>query len=217
MEILFDPINFLLIVAAITVLLWLKSVLGQRTGFERSEKQIEILPPNPKPQTRQKQTAKIIEVDWNKDLDPLASTGLDELKKIQPDFDVRHFLNGAKTAHEIILVAFAQGDKNSLKPLLNKSVFDAFESAIDKIQKTEGTKSFKFIGIKAAKIKSIEIDKKIISVGVNFESEIVSGEEKAVTTQNEYWVFEKELSSEDPNWKLASTDDPKTVSSDNPL
>ena len=215
MEILFDPINFLLIVAAITVLLWLKSVLGQRTGFERSEKQIEILPPSPKPQTQQIPAAKVIEVDWNKDIDPMASTDLEELKKIQPDFDVRHFLNGAKAAHEIILVAFAKGDKKSLQPLLNKSVFNSFESAIDDNQKIERANPFKFVGVKTAKITTIEIDKKIISIGVSFESEIVSGEEKAVTTQNEYWVFEKELSSENPNWKLASTDDPRGVSSEN--
>ena len=88
MEILFDPINLLLLVAAVTVLMWLKSVLGQRTGFERSEKQIEILPPDPKPQTQKTQSAKVIEVDWNKDIEPLASTSLGELKKYQPD--LRH-------------------------------------------------------------------------------------------------------------------------------
>lgn len=214
MEILFDPINFLLIVAAITVLLWLKSVLGQRTGFERSEKQIEILPPNPKPLVQQKPTAKVIEVDWNKDLASSASSGLDELLNIQPDFDVRHFLNGAKAAHEIILVAFANGDKKTLKPLLNKSVLDSFVSAIDENQKVERTNPFKFVGVKTAKITAIGIEKKIVSIGVNFESEIVSGNEKAVTTQNEYWVFERELSSENPNWKLASTDDPTPGSSE---
>lgn len=207
MEILFDPINLLLVVAAITILVWLKSVLGQRTGFERSDKQIEILDPKPKPQIQQKQTAKVIEVDWHKDIELSASTNLDELKKIQPDFDVLHFLTGAKAAHEMILVAFAQGDKKSLKPLLNKSVFDSFQNAIDENKKTGASIPFKFVGVKTAKITMISVDKKTASIGVNYESEIVSGEEKAVSSQIENWVFEKELNSKDPNWKLASTDD----------
>ncbi len=214
MQILFDPINLLLLVAAITVLLWLKSVLGQRTGFEKSEKQTEILDPKPKPQIQQKQTAKVIEVDWHKDIELSASTSLDELKKIQPDFDVQHFLNGAKAAHEMILVAFTQGDRTTLKPLLNKAVFDSFQNAIIESQKMGNSIPFRFVGVKTAKITMISIDKKSASIGVNFESEIVCGDEKAVTNQIEHWVFERELNSKDPNWRLASTDDSAIASSE---
>ena len=207
MEIFFDPINLVLLVAAITVLLWLKSVLGQRTGLERSEKQIEILPPNPKLQTLKTPEAKVIEVDFRNDFEPSALSNLKDLKKIQPDFDVRHFMDGAKAAHEMIMIAFAGGDKKSLKPLLNKTVFNSFENAIDENQKNDKSQLFRFVGLKVAKIAAITIEKKSVSIGVNFESEIISRQETSISTQREHWTFERELDAVDPNWKLAATDD----------
>lgn len=210
MNIFSDPINLLLMVAAITILLWLRSVLGRRGGFERNEKPLESLPSNPKPSVQLGQTARISDADLSSFFEPgiSKSAGFETVRKLQPDFDAGHFLAGAKTAHEMILVAFAEGDKKAMKPLLNKSVFDSFENAINENQKAGQAKLFKFVGVKNAKIANVEIEKKMISIGVNFESDIISGEEKSVSTQKEHWVFEKELNSKDPNWKLAATQDP---------
>lgn len=207
MEILFDPLNLVLLVAAVTVLLWLKSVLGQRTGFERTTKQIDILPPTSAPQTLKVAEAKVIEVDFSKDFEPSAFSSFKELKKAQPDFDIRHFMDGAKAAHEMIMIAFAEGNKKPLKPLLSKAVLSSFESAIDENQKNGKTQLFTFVGLKTAKISGITVNQKSTSIGVNFESEIISAGEISITTQKEQWTFERDLNAVDPNWKLSATDD----------
>ena len=224
MEVLFDPINFILLIAAITILWWLKSVLGQRTGLERTSKQIEIIPPNSKLNTQQDRPIKTIAEDWTQYAEPgsTLSSGLETLRKVQPEFSLRHFLDGAKSAHEMILVAFSKGDKKSLKPLLSQAVYDSFERAIDSDNAARNTKIFKFVGINSAKLYSAEVEKKSMALGIKFESEIisatlnenkevVSGDEKAVSTLKECWIFERDLNSKDPNWVLAATQDSTAI------
>ena len=225
MDILFDPINFILLIAAISIFWWLKSVLGQRTGLERSTKQIEILPPISKQSLEQTQPAKIVNENWQNIAEPGSdlALGLDSIRKAEPEFNANHFLEGAKQAHEMILVAFAQGDKKALKPLLSKAVFDSFEKAIEGDRKLGNSNIFKFVSVISAKIMSAEIQNNVAAIGMKFESEIVSatlnsnkeviaGDDKTVSIVKEHWVFEREIGKKDPNWKLAATNDsPSTM------
>jgi predicted lipid-binding transport protein (Tim44 family) len=221
MELLFDPINFLLLIATITILWWLKSVLGQRTGFERPPNPIEIIPPTTKTTSAQNQADVVSIQNWDR-YAPAGTElyeGLSTLKKSKPGFNIEHFLDGAKSAHEIILVAFAQSDKKTLKPLLSKAVYDSFEKIIDENKASGNTNIFKFVGINSAKLHSVEIEKQNLIMGVKFESqiisatlnakkEIVSGDEKTVSSLKEVWTFERDLNSKDPNWILVATQDP---------
>ncbi len=224
MEVLFDPINFILLIAAVTVLWWLKSVLGQRTGFERTSKEIEIIPPNTKLNTAPDRPTKTITEDWAQYAAPgsTLSAGLETLRTVQPEFSIKHFLDGAKSAHEMILVAFSKGDKKTLKPLLSQAVYNSFEKAIDEDNAARNTKIFKFVGINSAKLYSADVEKKTMALGILFESEIisatlnvnkevVSGDEKAVSGLKEYWIFERDLNSKDPNWILAATQDSEEI------
>jgi predicted lipid-binding transport protein (Tim44 family) len=221
MEILFDPINFLLLIAAITIMWWLRSVLGQRTGLERSSNPIELIPPAPKAVATQNNADVISIQNWERYAQPGTALfeGLAALKKIKPDFNIEHFLEGAKSAHEIILVAFAQSDKKTLKPLLSRPVFDSFEKIIDENKAAGNTSVFKFVGINSAKLNSAEIEKNALIMGVKFETqiisatlnanrELVSGDEKIVSTLREVWTFERDIDSKDPNWILVATQDP---------
>ena len=220
MDVLFDPINFILLIAAISIFWWLRSVLGKRTGLERSTKQIEILPPISKQSLEQTNPAKIISENWQNIAEPGSdlALGLDSICEAEPEFNANHFLEGAKQAHEMILVAFAQGDKKALKPLLSKAVFDSFEKAIDSDRKLGNSNIFKFVSVISAKIMSAEIQNNVAAIGMKFESEIVSatlnsnkeviaGDDKTVSIVKEHWVFEREIGKKDPNWKLAATND----------
>lgn len=221
MEILFDPINFLLLIAAITILWWLRSVLGQRTGLERPPNPIEIIPPSTTSASPKTQTAAAKPEEWEHLAEPGTSlyNGLADIKKQKPDFSIEHFLSGAKSAHEIILVAFAKGDKKTLKPLLSKAVYDSFEKIIDENRASGNTNVFRFVGINLAKLHSAELEKQTLVMGVKFESEIISatlnsknelisGDEKTVSVLKEVWTFERDLNSKDPNWLLVATQDP---------
>ena len=47
-----------------------------------------------------------------------------------PSFNPKEFINGAKLAYEMIVVAFADGDRKTLKNLLSREVYEGFDAAI---------------------------------------------------------------------------------------
>lgn len=213
-----DPL-IIVLTAIIVVIFWrLKSVLGQRTGFERPPAaetpvlQSEIIdlkanPESPKP----------IWQDYAEQGTPLA-LGLEKISQAHADFDVAEFLSGAKAAYEMILIDFAKGDKSRLKPLLSSEVAQDFFAAIDAHKSKGETKSFHFVGVKKAKLLSADIQGNVAKLDVAFESEVIAatldragkvidGDKIAIKQTTDTWTFEREISSRDPNWKLAATSD----------
>src|SRR6058998_224055 len=74
-----------------------------------------------------------------------------------PSFDPRHFLTGARAAYEMIVTAYAQGDRRTLKNLLSKEVYDGFEAAI-KDREARGEKAeTRFVSIEKADITGAEV------------------------------------------------------------
>ena len=66
------------------------------------------------------------------------------------------FIEGAKIAYEKIIVAFAKGEKNILKPLLGKKMYKNFSDEIDKRNKENLKSELTFIGVKSAEIKILK-------------------------------------------------------------
>lgn len=220
MSLNFDPTNLVLIVAAIMVFWKLKSVLGQRTGFERPPT-MPVVNPEPnsnvinlKPNPNKSQP---IWTNYADEGSALAK-GLDAISEVQKDFDVAEFLAGAKSAYEMILTDFAKGDKQGLRPLVSVPVYESFAAAIDQNKQNSETKIFQFVGFKSAKLQSAVIEAKRVTIEVHFNSEMItatqdnsgktiSGDNNAIIEVAETWTFEREVSSRDPNWKLVATSD----------
>ncbi len=216
----FDPTNLVLIIAAIMVFWKLKSVLGQRNGFERpptmpvatpeANSNVIDLKPNP---TKNEPIWKTHAEEGS----TLAS-GLEAIATVQKDFSVPEFLSGAKSAYEMILSDYANGDKLGLKPLLSPSVFENFAVAIDQHKAAGETKLFQFVGLKSSKLINATMKGKRAAIEVMFVSEMISatldkngntieGDTKAISDVSESWTFERDVSSRDPNWKLVATSD----------
>ena len=126
------------------------------------------------------------------------------------------FLNGAKEAYEMIVTSFAKGDKNVLKPLLNKEIFQNFSDEIDYRKKENVKSELTFVGIKSAKIKNFEKKDNIYTFTVDFVSEIIAckkdknnkvieGNPDIIKTVNDIWKFSKNMWSNNPNWYLVET------------
>jgi predicted lipid-binding transport protein (Tim44 family) len=215
-----DPINIILLAAAVIIFWKLKSVLGQRTGVERPPFQTPV---KPQPNLRVIENPEFIppspvwqgHAEENSDL----AKGLDAIAKQQKDFSVTAFMAGAKGAHEMILEAYAKGDKAALKPLLSKNVYENFLQYIEDAKKKGQNKVFQFVGLKSAKIKSATLEGTRAAIAVLFISETISalvdkdgstveGDAKSVVETTDYWTFERDLTSSDPNWKLVAADDP---------
>ena len=174
------------------IFLRLRGILGKRTGFS------EKLSTDFK-QEIQKETI-------NKNLE---NQTFDDSAKLE-------FLNGAKEAYEMIVTSFAKGDKNILKPLLHKKIYQNFSDAIDNRKKENIKSELTFIGVKSAKIKNFEKKDNIYTFTVDFVSEIITckknknnkvieGDPDIIKTVNDIWKFSKNMWSNNPNWYLVET------------
>ena len=231
----FDIYTIIFLALAVFIFLRLRSVLGQRTGRERppydpyaardkvrpaTEKVISL--PNrstdaaPKPveasSTPPAERWKGVAAAGS----PVA-TGLDAIAAAEPEFDATHFIAGARAAYEMIVTAFAEGDKRSLKNLLSREVYEGFETAINNREKKGHKVETRFVSIDTADITGAEMRNRTAQVTVRFVSKLISatrdaqgvvveGNADKVTDVTDVWTFARDISSRDPNWKLVATE-----------
>ena len=185
----FDIIIFAVI--AVFIIYRLRSVLGKRTGFQKKPNQQQFVKKQPKqPQT---ETPQLRENEQK----------LETIYKSTNFFDHKVFLEGAKNAFEIIITAFNQGDKNTLKGLVSKDVYSAFESAINDGLNNPNSQFYSLVvdGIDDARVENGKI-----TIAVNFISEqILSDNDEDIVKNKDTWVFEKPENSSGPAWILIST------------
>jgi len=135
----------------------------------------------------------------------------------RPDFDAKHFLTGARAAYEMIVNAYAEGDRRTLKNLLSREVYDGFEAAINEREKRGDTVESRFVSIDNAEITAAEVRGRNLQATVRFQSKLVSvtrdkagavidGNAEKVTDVTDVWTFARDVSSRDPNWKLVATE-----------
>jgi predicted lipid-binding transport protein (Tim44 family) len=235
MKDVFDIYTIIFLALAVFIFLRLRSVLGQRTGRERppydpyaarepvrpATDKVVTLPTRTAPDTAaQTPVAPADPIERWKGValpgSPVAN-GLDAILAAAPDFDVKHFLTGARAAYEMIVNAFAEGDRRTLKNLLSREVYDGFEAAIDEREKRGDTVESKFVSIDNAEITAAEVrgrniqatvrfQSKLISVTRNKEGNVIDGNAEKVTDVTDVWTFARDVSSRDPNWKLVATE-----------
>ena len=174
------------------IFLRLRGILGKRTGF------------NEKLSTNFKQEFQKEVIKKN-----LKNQTFDDSAKLE-------FLNGAKEAYEMIVTSFAKGDKNILKPLLHKKIYQNFSDVIDNRKKENIKSELTFVGVKSAKIKNFEKKDNIYTFTVDFVSEIITckkdknnkvieGNPDIIKIVNDIWKFSKNMWSNNPNWYLVET------------
>jgi predicted lipid-binding transport protein (Tim44 family) len=234
MDEFFDIPTLIVIGLAIVVLYRLRQVLGTRTGRERTplERQREAAAPKPGEENvvqirprpvaptnedLERQQRKLeAEVTMFAHGDDKVAAGLKAIAEADPGFSPKSFMEGAKSAYEMIVTAFAAGDRQTLRNLLEKDVFDGFEKVI-KDREAAGRKvDFTFVGLPKIEISEAELDKRNANVTIRFHAEVVSatrdkdgtlieGNADQVTNIADEWTFARSPKSRDPNWKLVAT------------
>lgn len=189
-------------VLAGVVLYQLYSVLGRRVGRQ---------PENEKPvQRTASATADRPVLEDGPDEAPL--TGLAAVRSRDPSFNVTHFLNGSKTAYEMIVRAFAAGDRAALQDLLAPNVLAGFVSVIDQRAAEGRSEEVEFIQAPRADLESIDLNGNLVTARVRFLAEFRSRtkgpEGEAVDDRRtaEIWTFTRMLTNPDPNWILVRVD-----------
>lgn len=155
--------------------------------------------------------------------DPAVTAGLLEIAKFDPALDPESFVGGAGRAYEMIVSAFAEGNRKALKDLLSKDVYDGFTAAIAEREARGETIDQQFVGIKKAEIVEAELKNGVASVTVRFVSElisatrdkageVISGDAQKIKDVTDIWTFSRDISSakarSNPNWRLVATQAP---------
>lgn len=178
------------------VLFRLYTTLGRRTGAER--------PSEPRPAPAQGQLPRE-PIGLQQTQAPASSgpagEGLGAIMRVDPSFDVEHFLTGARTAYEFIVNAFSQGDRDALSEILTPRVFESYSAAIDAREKT-GEPGPELVRLKNAEIVDADLSGDTARIAIRFEAELAEGAH-GVRDARERWTFERDVRSNDPNWRLA--------------
>jgi predicted lipid-binding transport protein (Tim44 family) len=234
MQNVFDIYTIIFLALAVFIFLRLRSVLGQRTGRERppydpysARDGIRTAPgdkvvalPGRAPDAAQKSIDPVDTADRWKGVAEQGSAlaaGLDAIDREEGGFDPKHFLVGARAAYEMIVTAYAAGDRRQLKNLLSREVYDGFDAAIRDREQRGETVETRFVSIDGADITGAEMRGKTAQITVRFVSQLVSvtrdragavidGNPDKVTDVTDVWTFARDISSRDPNWKLVATE-----------
>ncbi len=207
---------------AIFLILRLKNVLGTREGFEKPP----VQPPaaGRSDMDGPRRDFEVIEGGPDHDIVDHVEEGSDEAKALaamklaEPSFSVGEFLQGARGAYEMILMAFENGEIDDLLPFLDKDVYESFADVIQARQDQGLTIEASFVGLRDVSIQAAKFDRdtqegeitvrfvgELTSVVRNAEGEIVEGSPTDIKRQRDVWTFARKMGVDDPNWKLVAT------------
>ena len=210
----------LLVLAGIAIFLILKlrSVLGTRDGYENPQAEA------PARRGPARRDFAVIEGGPDRDITDHVDDGteaakaLAAMKMAEPGFSVSEFLQGARCAYEMILMAFENGDVEGLRPFLADDVMDTFEEVISQREAQGLSIEANFVGVRELTLHDASFDRadsmaevtvrfvgELTSAVRNASGELVEGDPNAIKRQRDVWTFGRKMGSSDPNWVLVAT------------
>lgn len=243
-----DFITLISLIVAVVAVLALRSVLGRRTGDEESRieryrseagraeapsasDKVVTLPRRNRDEPLDEPGPDVTAAEAQEKIAAYAKSntalerGLMEILQRDPNFDPEHFVTGAKQAYEMIVTAFAEGNRRMLKELLDRDVLDGFVAAIADRESRGEQVDQSFVGIDKAEILAAQVDDKgTASVTMKFVSQlitathdrsgaVISGDSQRIMPVTDIWTFARDVSSRravmNPNWRLIETQNPE--------
>lgn len=204
------------------ILLRLRSVLGDKIGNDSPgyfNKPVAV------------STAAVVQIDDKsvkaaptEDMDPYLQTltdsavidAINAIKAKDPQFTATHFLSGAKNAFEMVFDAFAKGDKETLKMLMSEALLQEFATTIDQHAAQDTRPETTLVSVQAKDIVRATLTGNTAQLTVHFTSEqvrivrdkkgaIVEGDASEIHHAEDHWLFERDIGSKNPNWKIIET------------
>jgi predicted lipid-binding transport protein (Tim44 family) len=233
-----DPFDITTIIFALLAafVVWkLRSVLGRRTGTEKPPSnpftrrapggvgarageprgQVIPLPGAAEPPVG---AGQLKSDRWKPFAEPgsKAWAGLDAIAAADLGFAVDPFINGAKSAYEMIVTSFAAGSRDTLRNLLSADVFEGFAAAIDGREKRGEKLSTTLVSIDKVEIEDAALQGQTAEIKVHYTAQmitstrdpagtVIDGDPDKVVQIDDIWTFTRDIRSRDPNWKLSAT------------
>ncbi len=236
-----DVTTLLFLILAVVIFLKLRSVLGRRTGHEQArydrvkaqqeasqrakvaaQDKVVTLPRREREELEPRPVEPAVRTDIEERVKGLAggdsglTKGLLDIVRADATFDPDQFLKGARAAYEIIVTAFAEGNRKTLRDLLSREVYDGFAGAITEREGRSEQIDQSFVGIKSSDIVEAELKNGMAQLTIKFVSELISatrdkagevitGDPKRIKEVTDIWTFAREVASRNPNWRLIAT------------
>lgn len=222
------PYSDIIILALVAgfILLRLRSILGQQTGFDGTPN-----PTSPEPKRKEDiiiQLADRVRAVKQETLTQKADTPLPEalsesskqavaaIKAADASFTIADFLRGAKGAFEMVFDAFLKNDKAALELLLAPEIAKVFVSEAEARKKGERVTETTLVAVESTTIKSVNFTKPKAQITLHFISEqvtvvrdtagkIIEGNASHVERVEDEWTFERDITSKNPNWVVIDT------------
>jgi len=230
----FDFGTLFFLVAAVVIFFQLRNVLGRRTGNER--KPFDPYTASRNAKDGPEKAENVVSLPRKRGaadepvenpyaaIDDFAKPGTDlnkglrAIRDADPTFNPKTFAEGAKMAYEMIVLAYADGDRKTLKNLLSREVYQGFVDAIAEREGRSEKIQSSFVGIDKADIVAAEmkggeahvtlrIVSELISATRNKAGEVIDGDPETVAEVKDVWTFARDTRSRDPNWKLVATEE----------
>lgn len=240
-----DIFTLIFLVLAVVIVLKLRSVLGQRTSDdearkERYKEQARAAAAEARDKVVTLPRRDRVRADGTAEQPAQAVPSLEDVRKRvrdfaggnesvgagllaihdrDHDFNPEGFMTGAKRAYELIVTAFAEGNRKMLRSLLSPEVYEGFDAAIADRESRGEQVDQSFVGINKAEVIEAEVRRDTAQISVRFVSELISatrdktgevivGDPKRVKEVMDIWTFARDVRSRDPNWKLVATQPP---------
>ena len=211
----------ILALVALFIGLRLYSVLGERTGHEQQQPILKPADPDAlvEPRVSQPSMAPSSTTDaGDMAFLPTAGPGVRAILAADPNFDVGHFLEGAKSAYRMILEAYWKGDLDSMKSHVDAHVMEAFAGAVAEREKEGLSLDNRLVAVEQALIAEAALEGSVATVTVRFEAdiaavtrnkdgEVVAGSLSDAVQTRDLWTFRRDITAGNPNWLLVETDE----------
>jgi len=242
-----DIVTLISLIVAVVAILMLRNVLGRRTGDEETRieryrnqsrqqeaaaasDKVVALPRRDQPEHAEPRQPQVDPSEAQERIKAFAGSnaavesGLLQILNRDPNFEPEGFLTGARQAYEMIVTAFAEGNRRMLRDLLSKEVYQGFDGAIADRESRGEQIDQSFVGIDKSEILDAEVDSEgFASVTVRFVSqlitatrdaggEIIDGDTQNIKDVTDVWTFSRDVSTAraiaNPNWRLVATQAP---------
>lgn len=217
------PYGDVIVIAAVAVFILLRyrAMLGEDRGRDNRTIRPAAQQANPLERVVQISTArpataeKKPEDNFKESYGPLADT-LVAMRAIDREFTPDEFLQGAKAAYEMLLVAFSKRDRDTLKMLLSATLYQQFDQALKDEEAARRHSDTTLVAISSATLTEATLAGNQATLAVDFTSEqihlmrdetgaIAEGDASTQNKVEDRWVFTRDLRSSSPNWVIIET------------
>lgn len=141
--------------------------------------------------------------------------GIIEVAQKDQSFNIKQFIEGAKAAFEMVLKAYTENDRATLKMLLNDNLYSTFVNRLEGFFKLNQKDNISLVSVKVVEVSKAIILGNVARIALKLQSEqinftkdevgnVVEGSTSAIDIVDDEWEFERNIRSSNPNWVITS-------------